>query len=130
MRRARRLDADQGVGRKADHDHGVLSAEGTVVEIERTGTADQLHGVGPEQAELIGQQFRHAAAAAKSRDPDPVCRVQRTRGVRNRIRGNSRKPCRFGFELVVNQFDVGIRPAAAAPGAAGERRALRRPSRL
>ena len=74
MRRARRQHARRGIGRKADDDDGIAGAEGAEIEILGPGAADQLHRVGPEQAKLIIEQFRHAAAAAKARDPDPLAR--------------------------------------------------------
>ena len=60
------------VGRKADHDDGIAGTERAEIEIFGTGAADELHRVGPEQAKLVVEQFRDAAAAAKAGDPDPL----------------------------------------------------------
>ena len=95
------------------------------------GAADQLHGVGPEQAKLIVEQFRDAAAAAKAGDPDPLapraapCAAPATEPAEMRAR-----PAASASSLSATSDDIGVGALAPALGAAGERRGLRGPARL
>ena len=130
VRGARRQHARRGIRRKADDDHGIAGTKRAEIEILRAGAADQLHRVGPEQAKLIVEQFRHAAAAAKTGDPDTSRVMQRpaaaaigagarcAQGRRPRLRA-CRRPARHRNSVRGARF-----------GAAGERRGRLRPPRL
>ena len=131
MRRARRQHARRGIRRKADDDDRIAGMEGAEIEILGPGAADQLHVVGPEQAKLIVEQLRDAAAAAKAGDPDPLrrhaapCAASAIEPAEMRAR-----PAASASSLSATSDDVGVGTAGAALGAAGERRGLRRPARF
>ena len=89
--------------------------EGAEIEILGARAADQLHVVGPEQAKLIIEQFRHAAAAAKAGDPDPPrahaapCAAPATE-----LRRDARKAGGFGLKLVGDQRQSALGPRRRA----------------
>ena len=62
--------------------------------------ADELHGIRPEQPELIIEQFRNAAAAAEPGDPDAPGAMQGFCRIRHRFGGDARNARGFRLELV------------------------------
>ncbi len=110
MRGARRQHARGRIRVEADDDDRIAVPERAEVEIFRSRTADELHVVGPEQAKLVIEQLRDAAAAAKASDPDPPRRMQRPRRFRDHVRRNARKARGFCLELVGNQRHSALGP--------------------
>ena len=130
MRGARRQHACRRIRRKADDDDRIARMESAEIEIFGTRAADQLHLVGPEQAKLVIEQFRHAAAAAKAGNPDPLRRMQGPAALATELAEMRARPAASASNLSATSDTSELGPAAPGPGSARERRGLLGPARL